>query len=166
MYESPCFSSRSILLPSPNGQHGPRAGMRFCWRQSSTQHMWVWGLWLLLTVANPEAAVSLKGDNPKDWEVYVFIYERLGGDWTFLVAQMVKNLPDGASGNEHTCQCRRHQRGRFDPWMGKARATHSNILAWKIPWTEEPGRLQSIGSHRVRHDWSDLASRHAHYFFS
>ena len=32
-------------------------------------------------------------------------------------------------------------------------ATHSSILAWKIPWTEEPGRLQSMGSQRVRHDW-------------
>jgi len=31
-------------------------------------------------------------------------------------------------------------------------ATHSSILAWRIPWTEEPGRLQSIGLHRVRHD--------------
>ena len=36
-------------------------------------------------------------------------------------------------------------------------ATHSSILAWRIPWTEEPGRLQSIGSQRVRHNWSDLA---------
>ena len=35
----------------------------------------------------------------------------------------------------------------------KAVATHSSTLAWKIPWTEEPGRLQSIGSRRVRHDW-------------
>ena len=35
--------------------------------------------------------------------------------------------------------------------------THSSILAWRIPWTEEPGRLQSMGSQRVRHDWSDLA---------
>ena len=40
-------------------------------------------------------------------------------------------------------------------------ATHSSILAWRIPWTEEPGRLQSIGSQRVRHDWSYLASMHA-----
>ena len=39
-------------------------------------------------------------------------------------------------------------------------ATHSSILAWRIPWTEEPGRLQPIGSHRVRHDWSDLARIH------
>ena len=33
----------------------------------------------------------------------------------------------------------------------------SSILAWRIPWTEEPGRLQSIGSQRVRHDWRDVA---------
>ena len=37
-------------------------------------------------------------------------------------------------------------------------ATHSSILAWRIPWTEEPGGLPSMGSHRVRHDWSDLAA--------
>ena len=36
-------------------------------------------------------------------------------------------------------------------------AAHSSILAWRIPWTEEPGGLQSMGSRRVRHDWSDLA---------
>ena len=39
--------------------------------------------------------------------------------------------------------------------------THSSILAWRIPWTEEPGGLLSIGSHRVRHDCSDLAGMHA-----
>jgi len=32
-------------------------------------------------------------------------------------------------------------------------ATHSSILAWRIPWTEEPGRLQSMGFQRIRHDW-------------
>ena len=42
--------------------------------------------------------------------------------------------------------------------MEKAMAPHSSTLAWKIPWTEEPGRLQSMGSLRVRHDWSDLAA--------
>ena len=40
----------------------------------------------------------------------------------------------------------------------KAMATHSSTLAWKIPWTEGPGGLPSMGSHRVRHDWSDLAA--------
>ena len=39
-------------------------------------------------------------------------------------------------------------------WVEKAMAPHSSILAWKIPWTEEPGRLQSVGSLRVRHDWA------------
>ena len=37
-------------------------------------------------------------------------------------------------------------------------ATHSSTLAWKIPWMEETGRLQSMGSHRVRHGWSNLAA--------
>ena len=40
----------------------------------------------------------------------------------------------------------------------KAMATHSSTLAWKIPWTEEPGRLQSMGSRRVGHDWATLLS--------
>ena len=38
--------------------------------------------------------------------------------------------------------------------LEKEMATHSNILAWRIPWTEEPGGLQSLGSQRVRHDWA------------
>ena len=40
----------------------------------------------------------------------------------------------------------------------KAMAPHSSTLAWKIPWTEEPGRLQSMGSQRVRHDWETSLS--------
>ena len=36
--------------------------------------------------------------------------------------------------------------------LEKEMATHSSTIAWKIPWTEEPGRLQSMGSQRVRHD--------------
>ena len=40
----------------------------------------------------------------------------------------------------------------------KAMAPHSSTLAWKIPWTEEPGRLQSVGSLRVRYDWATLLS--------
>ena len=41
--------------------------------------------------------------------------------------------------------------------LEKAMATHSSTLAWQIPWMEEPGRLQSMGSLRVGHNWSDLA---------
>ena len=42
--------------------------------------------------------------------------------------------------------------GREDP-LEKEMVTHSSILAWRIPWTEKPGRLQSMGSQRVGHDW-------------
>ena len=42
--------------------------------------------------------------------------------------------------------------------LEKEMATHSSTLAWRIPWTEEPGGLPSMGLHRVRHDWSDLAA--------
>ena len=49
--------------------------------------------------------------------------------------------------------------GQEDP-LEKGIATHSSILAWRIPWTEEPGGLQSMGSHRVGHDWSNWARMH------
>ena len=58
-------------------------------------------------------------------------------DWASLVAQLVKNLP----AVQETWV-------RFLGWedlLEKEMATHSSILAWRIPWTEEPGRLQSIG---------------------
>ena len=61
-----------------------------------------------------------------------------------LVAQMVKNLPVV---QETWVQ----SLGWEDP-LEKEMATHSSILAWRIPWTEEPGGLQSMGSQRVRHD--------------
>ena len=52
-------------------------------------------------------------------------------------------FPGGASGKESACQCRRHPSlGGQDP-LEKGMATHSSTVAWRIPWTEEPGRLQS-----------------------
>ena len=51
--------------------------------------------------------------------------------------------------------------GWEDP-LEKEMATHSSILAWEIPWTEEPGGLWSIGSQRVRHDWEPTAY-HRHF---
>ena len=56
---------------------------------------------------------------------------------------MVKNLPINA-GDVGSL-------GQEDPLEWEM-ATHSSILAWKIPWTEEPGGLQSIGSHKVKHN--------------
>ena len=64
--------------------------------------------------------------------------------WASLVAQMVKCLP---AMQETWVQ----SLGQEDS-LEKEMATHSNILAWNIPQTEEPGELQSMGSQRVRHD--------------
>ena len=50
------------------------------------------------------------------------------------------------------------------PWR-EYMANHSNILAWRIPWTDELGGLQSKGSQRVRCDWSDLAQAHTHVIY-
>ena len=49
-------------------------------------------------------------------------------------------------------ETRVHSLGQEDP-LEKEMATHSSILAWRIPWTEEPGWLQPMGSQRVRHNW-------------
>ena len=61
-----------------------------------------------------------------------------------LVAQMVKRLPKMQ-------ETRVQSLGR-DDLLEKEMATHSSTLAWKIPWTEEPGRLQPMGLQRVGHD--------------
>ena len=61
-----------------------------------------------------------------------------------LVAQRLKRLPPMRETWVRSL-------GGEDP-LEKEMATHSSILAWRIPWTEEPGRLQSMGSQRVGHD--------------
>ena len=60
------------------------------------------------------------------------------------MAQLVKNSPEMQ-------EMQIQSLGREDP-LEKEMATHSSILAWEIPWTEEPGGLQSMGSQRVGHD--------------
>ena len=72
--------------------------------------------------------------------------ELLMKEWASLMAQMVKNLP---AMQETWVQ----SLGWEDP-LEKGMATHSSILAWRIPWTEEPGALQSVGSQRVGHEWA------------
>ena len=64
--------------------------------------------------------------------------------WASLVSQIIR-------------VCLPRQRPGLDPWLKKillekGMATHSSILAWRIPWTEVPGKLQSMGSQRVGHD--------------
>ena len=65
--------------------------------------------------------------------------------WASLVAQLVKNLP--------AMQETRIWSLGWEDTLEKEMATHSSILAWRIPWTEKPGRLQSVGLQRVGHDW-------------
>ena len=69
----------------------------------------------------------------------------IAGNYRQVLAQRLKSLP----GMRET---RVRSLGREDP-LEKAMAPHSSILAWKIPWREEPGRLQSMGSQGVEHDW-------------
>ena len=70
--------------------------------------------------------------------------KRDGSHFASLVAQRVKRLP---AMQETWVQ----SLGQEDP-LEKEMVTHSSTVAWKIPWTEKPGRLQSMGSQRVGHD--------------
>ena len=74
------------------------------------------------------------------WETMVMAAPSMG----FLNGSVVKNPP---AMQENCIQLQ----GQEDP-LEKGMATHSSILAWRIPWTEEPGGLQSMGSQRVGHD--------------
>ena len=73
----------------------------------------------------------------------IFLWPKL--PWASLVAQMVKSLPAMRETQVQSL-------GQKDP-LEKEMATNSSILAWKIPWMEKPGGLQSMGLQRVRHDW-------------
>ena len=72
--------------------------------------------------------------------------------WLSLVAQMVKNLPAVQETWVWSLSWE-------DPLENRM-ATHSSIIAWRIPWTEEPGGLHSMRSQGVGHNWSDLAGTH------
>ena len=90
------------------------------------------------------------------WEIVVFpkkLNYRITiwfGSLASLVAQRLKRLPPMQETQVWPL-------GREDP-LEKEMVTHSNILAWRIPWTEKPGRLLSIGSQRVGHDWATSLS--------
>ena len=75
----------------------------------------------------------------------------------FIVAQTVKRLPVMQETQVQSL-------GREDP-LEKEMAIHSSILAWRIPWIEAPGRLQSTGSQRVRHNWATSLSLFQFYHF-
>ena len=76
---------------------------------------------------------------------------------SFNLSPATSGFAGGSNGKESACQYRRQgdwgvrSLGREDS-LEEEMATHSSILAWRIPWTEEPGGLESMGSQRVRHD--------------
>ena len=77
----------------------------------------------------------------------------------FQVVLVVENLPASAGDIRDT---------GLIPGLGRSPgggyATHSSILAWRIPWTEEPSGIQYMGSPRVKHDWGDLAHIYFIYY--
>ena len=70
------------------------------------------------------------------------------------MAQRVNNLPVMQETQETLVQSL-----NWEDSLEEEMAIHSSILAWRIPWTEEPGGLQSLGSQRVRHDWARLSKQ-------
>ena len=94
-----------------------------------------------IMASGPITSWQLDGETMKTVKDYI-----LGGSiiTASLVTQMVKRLPTVQETWVRSL-------GQEDP-LEKEMATHSSALAWKIPWTEEPGGLLSMGSHRVRHD--------------
>ena len=106
---------------------------------------------------------------------------RVGHDWVTSLSFSLSSTGEG-NGNPLHCSCLENPRDRGAWWaavhgvtqsrtrlndftftfhfhaLEKEMATHSSVLAWRIPGTGEPGGLPSMGSHRVGHDWSDLAA--------
>ena len=92
----------------------------------------------------------LLGQHSAAWEVLVLSTVFFLAS---LMTQIVKNLP--AMQETRVCSL-----GQEDP-LEKGMATHSSTLAWRIPWTEEAGGLQSMGSHKR---WTCLSNQHFHFF--
>ena len=96
--------------------------------------------------AGDQSLIPRTGSSPGEGVGYPLHYS-----WASLVAQTVKNLPAMQ-------ETRARSLGWKDP-LEEGMATHSSILAWRIPWTEEPGRLQSMSLQTVGHTW---VTNHSH----
>ena len=81
---------------------------------------------------------------PKVIELRKYLVILFSSNEAFLMAQMIKNLPAMQETQVHSLG--------WEDSLEKRMATHSSILAWRIPWTEEPGGLQSMGSLEFGHD--------------
>ena len=116
----------------------------------------------------------LEGSMPVWATVTSTPYYIWGGQWPFTAAAVHPFLsffflatpgsicfPGGSNGKESACNAdtRVQSQGLEDP-LEKELATHSSILDWRIPWTEKPGRLQSMGYQRVGHNWATNFDSH------
>jgi len=139
---------RDVCCPFSHLQHHSPTSICICVSTRSHNHFQItkWGFpgssarKECTCSAGDPGSIPESGRSPGEVLDYPLQYS-----WASLVAQTVKNLPA-------MWETWVQSLGWEDP-LEEGMAICSNILAWRIPWTEEPGGLQSIGSQRVRHDW-------------
>ena len=106
-----------------------------CWPSSQ----WTLFYYAFIEVYLIYSVVLVSGVQQSDWVIHIYVLR------ASLVAQWVKDVP--AMWESHVWSL------SWEDSLEKEMATHSGILVWRIPWTEMPGGLQSMGSQRVGHDW-------------
>ena len=117
----------------------PLPFLKPAWTSGSSWSTYCWSLgWRILSITLVTCEIECNC-------VLVWTFFGIAFLWVSLMAQMVKLLP----AMQETWV---PSLGQEDP-LEKEMATYSSTLAWKIPWTEKPGRLQSMESQRVGHDW-------------
>ena len=127
--------------------------INFCYNNSIYFIILICGLWW---PAQPLSEVHSQEANTAFKLLFLLVFTFMFL-WASLVAQLVKNLPAMQETQIRSL-------GREDP-LEKEMATHSSIVAWRIPWTEEPGGLKSRRSQRIRNDWVTNFTFHISLFF-
>ena len=138
----------------------------FMWSQAQTRRPIITSPSLHCTGCSSQCNRKIKGIR-NEWKRQITVVYRLNGEGngTPLQYSCLENPMDGGAWKAAV-------HGVAEGWtrlsdltftfhfhaLEKERATHSSVLAWRIPGTGEAGGLPSMGSHRVRHDWSDLAA--------
>ena len=121
-----------------------------CNCSAAIQHFSCCSFWIRILVTTQNKALLCYRNRKKIFIMESCWFDSNHNHMGFPVAQTVKNLPA-------VQEIWVPLLGQKDP-LEEGLAAHSSVLAWRIPWTEEPGGLPSMGSHRVGHDWSDLAA--------
>ena len=141
--EGPCAAART--------QHGPAANsIQMYWKHSNSHVMqfhpfkYFFFFFSIFMICVTTTTVYFRTFFPSKRNP--FCNQPLSPHFVSLVVQKVKNPPAMKETSVGSL-------GWEDP-VEEGTATHSSILAWRIPWTEEPGGLQSLGSQRVQHDWA------------